>query len=183
MIRINDNGFIPEGSPLEGYEPSRRPHAYPLRRVMRLAARAIERSPANVGALIGRLEDDNEVVRYWAAQGLVMLNGAGQGAVAALRERLTREPSIHVRVIVAEALARSGDLGAPVAFLAETLDAHDDARVRLLALNALTYLPAGALEPFEDVIERAASHPDEYVANAGRYLAAVLAGTYDPFMP
>jgi hypothetical protein len=53
----------------------------------------------------------------------------------------------------------------------------------LLALNALTDLPVAALKPYEDVIERAAISHDEYIANAGRYLLAVVSGTYDPRMP
>ncbi len=47
--------------------------AYPLERVMQLAGRAILREPRNAlefGALLG---DANEVIRYWAAQGLLML--------------------------------------------------------------------------------------------------------------
>lgn len=183
MLKIKDNGFIPEGSPVEGYEESRVRRAYPLRRVMRVAQRAIERNPANLETMIDSLDDDNEVIRYWAAQGIIMLDTAGQPAAAALEERLTGDPSVHVRVATAEALARLGDMGAPVAFLAETLDGHDDPRVRLLAVNALTYLPLAALQPYQDVIELASSHPDEYVANAARYLSAVLAGTYDPLMP
>lgn len=38
MIEVNDNGFIPEGSPLEGNNESRRKEAYPLQRIMVLAA-------------------------------------------------------------------------------------------------------------------------------------------------
>jgi len=53
---------------------------------------------------------------------------------------------VYVRVATAEALARleDGNPGRAVAFLAGTLDTHDDPRVRLLALNALTYLPVGS---------------------------------------
>ncbi len=183
MLAINDNGFIPEGSPLEGYEQSRARKAYPLRRVMRVAQTAIARDAANLETLIDATRDRNEVMRYWAVQGIVMLNAAGEPAAPALRERLASDPSVHVRVAAAEGLAQLGDTELTVAFLAETLDTHDDPRVRLLALNALTRLPAAALAPYQDVVERAASHADEYVGNAGRYLTAVLAGTYDPFMP
>ncbi|MET0195079.1 MAG: sulfatase, partial [Hyphomicrobiaceae bacterium] len=48
ILAINDNGFIPEGSPLEGWEPSRRPGAYPLRAIMALAAGAASGRPANL---------------------------------------------------------------------------------------------------------------------------------------
>jgi arylsulfatase A-like enzyme len=171
LLAIRDNGFIPEGSPLEGYETSRARRAYPLRRVLRVAWRAIARDPKHLDALVADLDDRNEVVRYWAVLGLVMLGEAGRPAVARLAERLDADPAVHVRVAAAEALARLGDTGRPVAFLAETVDGHDDRRVRLLALNALTELPIAALTPYQDVVARAASSPDEYVANAGRYLA------------
>jgi arylsulfatase A-like enzyme len=183
LLRINDNGFIPEGSPVEGYAQSRAPGAYPLRRVMRIAQLAIERNPENLDTLIAALGDPNEVVRFWGAQGIVMLGDAGRPASAALVQRLETDPSAHVRVAVAEALARLGTAGHAVARLAETVDTHADLRVRLLALNALTYLPVAVLQPHADVIARAAISPNEYLANAGRYLGAVVAGTYDPFMP
>jgi hypothetical protein len=56
-------------------------------------------------------------------------------------------------------------------------------RVRLAALNALTYVQTTALAPYGDVIARAAASFDEYLANAGRYLRALVDGTYDPLLP
>ena len=182
MLAIQDNGFIPEGSPLEGYDESRVRGAYPLRRVMQVARTAIERDPANLAALIERLRDDNEAVRYWAAQGVVMLGIGGEPASSALEERLASDASVRVRVVVAEALANLGDARA-VAFLAETVDTHDDVRVRLQALNALTYVPLAAVQPYAAVVERVTHDPDEYVGNAARYLHAMVSGTYDPLAP
>jgi HEAT repeat protein len=182
LLKIKDNGFIPEGSPTEGYAQSRARGAYPLRRVMRVAQRAIERDPANLGLFIRRLHDAHEVVRYWAAQGVAMLED-GEPAAAALAERLDGDPSVYVRIAAAEALARLGHTGEAMAFLVETLDTSADPRIRLLALNALTYLPVGQLEPHLAVIERAADSPDQYIGNAGRYLRSVVTGTYDPLMP
>jgi hypothetical protein len=182
LLETNDNGFIPEGSPLEGYEQSRAPGAYPLRRIMRVAETAIERDPENLEALVDWLGDEHEVTRFWAAQGILMLKEAAQPAVAALTARLETDPSTHVRVVVAEALARLGHSGRPVAFLAETIDTHPNPRVRLLALNAFTYVGVAAL-PYMAVVERAATSSDEYIRNAGRYLRFVLTGTYTPSSP
>jgi hypothetical protein len=182
ILDTNDNGFIPEGSPLEGFEESRVPGAYPLRRVMRLAETAIERDPGNLDDLVGELDDDNEVIRYWAAHGILMLGDAGQPAVEVLSERLETDPSVHVRVVAAEALARLGHTGRPVDFLAATIDAHENPRVRLQALNAFTYIGVAALRHMP-VVERAATSSDEYVRNAGRYLRFVLTGTYTPASP
>ena len=69
LLDTNDNGFIPEGSPLEGYDESRAPGAFPIKKVLRVAGTAIERDPDNLGDLAGALGDDNEAVRYWAAPG------------------------------------------------------------------------------------------------------------------
>jgi len=88
-----------------------------------------------------------------------MLKEAGQPAVAALTARLDSDPSPQVRVVVAEALARLGHTGRPVAFLAQTADNHDNMWVRLQAFNALTYVGVAAL-PYTDVIERAAASRD-----------------------
>ncbi|MBE2319695.1 sulfatase-like hydrolase/transferase [Solirubrobacter sp. CPCC 204708] len=140
ILETNDNGFIPEGSPIEGHDESRAPGAYPLRQVMRLAETAIERDPRNLDELVGELDHPNEVMRYWAAQGILMLREAAQPAVVALRARLTAESSAAVQVVLAEALARLGHGGAPVKLLTDTADTHPNVRVRLLALNALVYV-------------------------------------------
>lgn len=179
LIDTNDNGFIPEGHPLEGYGPSRRKGAYPLRRVMATAALAIERDPDNLGRLRRALRHDHDVVRFWAAQGLLMLGGRAEPAAGALATALEDDPSVHVRIPVAEALARLGHTGRSVPFLAETVDTHQNDRVRLQALNALTWVGVAAL-PHKGVIERAAASTDEYVRAAARYLDAVLSGTYTP---
>ena len=182
VVRTNDNGFIPEGHPLEGYQASRTPGAYPLRHVMGVAALAIERDPSNVGRLRTELRYANDVVRFWAAQGLLMLGAGAEPAADALAATVERDPSVHVRIPAAEALARTGDTDRPVRFLAETLDSHPDVRVKLQALNALTWVGEAAL-PYSDVIGRAAASQDEYVRAAARHLDAVLRGTYSPATP
>jgi HEAT repeat protein len=111
-----------------------------------------------------------------------MLGIGGEPASSALEERLASDASVRVRVVVAEALANLGDARA-VAFLAETVDTHDDVRVRLQALNALTYVPLAAVQPYAAVVERVTHDPDEYVGNAARYLHAMVSGTYDPLAP
>ena len=54
--------------------------------------------------------------------------------------------------------------------------------MRLQALNALTALGEAA-RPALSVIEAAAASDQEYLRNAGRYLAAVLKGEYRPDYP
>ncbi len=54
--------------------------------------------------------------------------------------------------------------------------------VRLQALNALTALGEAA-RPALPVVEASAASDQEYLRNAGRYLAAVLKGEYRPDYP
>lgn len=90
MVETNDNGFSPESSPLEGYDQSRAPGAYPLDRVLRLANRVIQRDPRNVAEFDRLLGDDNEVMRYWAAQDLLMLKARAASARSSLKARARR---------------------------------------------------------------------------------------------
>jgi arylsulfatase A-like enzyme len=114
-VEIRDNGFLPEGSALEGYDASHSPGAYPIERVFDLAEVASTRNPANLAKLIAALDDAREPVRWWAAQGCVMLGPQAAPAEAALRRRLA-DPSGAVQVAGADALARIGkpDLALPV---------------------------------------------------------------------
>lgn len=216
MVEVNDNGFIPEGSALEGYDASRAAGAYPLQRVMEIAGQAILRDARNESAFVQSLRDSNEVIRYWAAQGLLMLQrhstslttrdgraddghaesedltGRAHDRAAppsrtaiegrrysALAKCMAEDASTSVRIVAAEALATLGDASNPVRFLGETLDSHPNVRVRLQALNALTFIGPAA-QAVLPAIERAATHKDEYLGNAGRYLALALKGTYTP---
>lgn len=179
MLAVNDNGFIPESSSIEGYDASRVPGAYPLARVLRLADKAIRRDPRNVAELKKLLDDPNEVIRYWAAQGLLMLKSGAAPARARLDACLATDSSIPVRVVAAEAIALLGSPDEPVRYLGGLVESQANARVRLQALNALTWIgePAQQVLP---AIDRAADDGDNYVQNAARYLALVLRRTYTP---
>jgi arylsulfatase A-like enzyme len=183
MLEINDNGFIPESSPIEGYDASRVQGAYPLKRVMQVADAAIRRDPREAAQFAGLLADDNEVIRYWAAQGLLMLKAKAAPARTALETCFAKDKSPQVRIVAAEALTWLRAPDRSIGYLGEVLSTNPDARVRLQALNALTFIgePARAALP---IIERAIeSDDDEYVRSAGRYLSFVLHGTYQPSSP
>lgn len=106
-LEVVDNGFIPEGSELEGYDAARSNGALPLEQVFEVANLASERHDGNLGKLVGFLEHASEPVRWWAAQGCVMLRGRAKAAEAALVKRLD-DPSGAVRVGAAEALVHLG---------------------------------------------------------------------------
>jgi len=110
-----DNGFLPEGSTLEGYDASRVAGAYPIERVFALATMASERNPANLPNLLEFFGDPSEPIRWWAAQGCAMLRDKAAAAEPALRN-LLNDKSGAVQIAAAEALAHLGksDLALPV---------------------------------------------------------------------
>ncbi|MFE4721016.1 sulfatase-like hydrolase/transferase [Streptomyces sp. NPDC056728] len=184
IVAVHDNGFIPEGSHAEGWVESRRPGAYPLRRVLRLARHAIERDVRHLPEFVRELDDDNEVVRYWGAQGLLLLGRAAKPALPRLMQTLRTDVSAQIRISAAETLIRHGHrVTEAVDFLSRTLAEHADVRVRLQAINALTFIDVGLARPARPAIEAAATSKDEYLHNAGRYLRFMLDGTYTPSSP
>lgn len=138
-----DNGFLPEGSALEGYDASRVPDAYPIKRVFRMANLASERKVAHLPNLIEALEDPSEPVRWWAAQGCAMLGKDALPAEASLHKRLA-DASGAVQIAAAEALARLGkpDLALPV--LERWIEQEDNGPFAIQAGNVLNRLGSAA---------------------------------------
>lgn len=182
MRAINDNGFIPEGSPIEGRAASRAPNAYPLDRIMPLAAAAARRDADNLAYFRANLADDNEIIRYWAAMGLLMLKDDAAPALNDIVSAMTADPSDHVRIVLAEAAANLGAAQDAIPLLAQLSEPGAPTPTRIQALNALTYC-GDAAQTALPVIQRAAEDDQEYVRNAGRYLSAVLTGVFEPSYP
>jgi arylsulfatase A-like enzyme len=181
MLAINDNGFIPEGMAGEGWIASRDRTIYPLPRLMELARDAAS-ADRPVASLVAALADDNPIVRYWAATGMLVRRTKDAVTLAALGRMMREDPEPQVRVVASETLALSGDQAA-VPVLGQLAGPPHSREVRLAALNALTVIgePARSQLP---VIDLAANEEDaEYLRNAGRYLSAVLRGTYRPDYP
>ncbi len=166
-IEINDNGFLPEGSPLEGYDASRKPGAYPIERVFALATLASERDPKNLSRFIEALEDSSEPIRWWAAQGCTLLGAQAAPAKAALLKRL-QDKSGAVQVVVAEALASQGDLDSALPVLERCIDSKNTGEVIMQAGNVLDRLGKRA-SPLLAAMKRAVAAS---VATSG--------GTYPP---
>lgn len=135
-IEINDNGFVPEGSALEGYDASRKEGAYPIERVYATALLASDRNPANLPKLIEALKDESEPVRWWAAQGCTILGAPAASAEAALRRAL-EDSSAQVQVAAAEALGAIGKSELALAVLERRLA---DPEVPFAALQAANVL-------------------------------------------
>jgi arylsulfatase A-like enzyme len=182
LVEVNDNGFIPEGTALEGYEDSRAPGAYPIEEVIRLAGQAIRRDPSLADTFASRLDDDNLVIRYWAAQGLLILGPDAAPQLPALERRWEVEDSPQVKIALAEILVNLGSAQPAVSWLAETLRTAGSVPVRLQAINALTYI-GDAAKPALPAIDWATLSGNEFLFGAGSYLGRVLRGTYSPRWP
>ncbi len=152
-LAVVDNGFLPEGSALEGYEASRVPGAYPLERIFELANLASERNPANLAKLLAALADPSEPMRWWAAQGCAMLREKATPAEAALRKRLN-DDSGAVQVAAAEALARQGKADVALPVLERWLRSTEHPAFALQAANVLDRLGETA-RPAESSMKQA----------------------------
>ncbi|NHA67163.1 sulfatase-like hydrolase/transferase [Phycicoccus flavus] len=178
VLDCRDRGFVPEGSPLA--DGALGADVYPLAEVLALATACSDQDPAHLSRFVAALEDDREVVRFWAAQGMLALGVDAAPALGVLGRTVLDDPSPHVRVPAAELLARIGNPDVAVAVLGELAAPGEHPRVRLQAVNALTYVGEVAMAAL-DVVDLAATQTeDRYLRNAGRYLAAVLRGTYTP---
>lgn len=172
MIEINDNGLLPEGSALEGYDASRAPEAWPVARVLDLALLASDRDAANLRRLIDALEDASEPVRWWAAQGCTLLGNKAAAAAPALKRRLN-DRSGSVAVAAAEALARIGKPGMALPALERLVQEPNPPGVILQAGNVLDrlgelarpVLPGMKRAVAEGKPTRAGTYPPQYILN------------------
>ncbi|GAA1400176.1 hypothetical protein GCM10009639_40850 [Kitasatospora putterlickiae] len=182
LLAVHDNGFLAEGSPVEGYDASRAAGAYPLARILDVADAVGERDPERVPFFSAALTDPDATVRRWGAIGLLALPAAAvtAEAVAVLRATAAEDPDPHVRIASAEALGKhTGDVDA-AALLAGLVAPPHPETVRLEALNALTALGPTAAAPHREVVAAAAEEPLEYLGNAARYLLLRIDGSYTP---
>ncbi len=178
ILAVRDNGFIPEGSTLEGYLPSRDPGKYPLERILETANEVCRRDPAGLPGILRWMEDENECIRYWAVLGCVMLREKAGKAEAALRKHL-RQDLPPIQVAAAEALCYLGGEQSALPFLEATLRSHANPWVRLQAANALQNIGEKA-RPAIGALEQATRDANNYVVRAAGYTYAVLKGIPPP---
>jgi hypothetical protein len=180
-VAINDNGFLPEGSPLEGYDASRQAGAFPVERVFALATLASDRDPQNLPTFIAALDDPSEPIRWWAAQGCTMLGTHATPAEAALRLRLA-DASGAVQVVAAEALAGLGRTDVALAALERIVEKSTTDAFIMQAGNVLDRLGERA-RPALPAMKRAVAasqptpngtYPPQHILN---HAIAVLEGT------
>jgi hypothetical protein len=133
--------------------------------------------------LLAALADDHAVVRYWGAVGLSALGGEAAPAVPVLEQVVASDPSPWVRAQAADALAVAGLVDAALPFLGGLVAQFDlPMAVRLQAAASLARLgtAAAAALPQLAVAGARQSAVDDYPAQAARYAARVVSGTYVP---
>lgn len=178
MLAVRDCGFIPEGSPLQRWQAHRDEELYPLGAVMALAGRAIARQPENLALFGNTLSDPNPILRYWAAQGLLMLALSGT-TIGDLADALDEEEEPTVWIALAEAAGHGGQADRQARALVDFVRQSAEPRLQLQGLNALTSLAHdGSISlPLAQALSEST---DEYVRGAAGYLALTSAGTYSP---
>lgn len=143
LVATKDNGLLPEGSALEGYDNSHAIGAWQVERTIEIALLASDRDPANLPALIHAMKDADEPVRWWAAQGCAMLGSQAGPAEEPLRT-LLRDSSGAVQIAAAEALARCGHVDAALPVLERWISAREPEGFVQLAANVLDRLGEAA---------------------------------------
>jgi arylsulfatase A-like enzyme len=179
MLAIHDNGFLPEGMAGEGWQASRNAAVYPLEEVMTVARLAACRAPDALPALRRALVSPVEVIRYWAAVGLVVQSQHAHPAIAEMLVRLDADPSPHVRIQLGEALANLGEANRAVPVLIALCGQAQPWQIRLHAINALSYI-GDAARPALPTAQSMIEDANEYLKSAGKYLSLRLTGRYDP---
>ncbi len=181
LLTINDNGFIPEGAPGEGYDESRRAGAYPLKSLIELSSLVLARDPKHLPQFIAGLSHENEVMRYWHAHGLILAGAPSPAIGAQIAQRLAVEKSDSVRCALAEAVLVAGNPDLSLQTLVEILgreNAHDKARLR--TLNVMLAFAPDQLKPARQAVVTAVDGKNEYLRRNAKYLLLRIDAAYKP---
>jgi hypothetical protein len=143
MTEIFDTGLMPEGemSTLNNNEPSfTYTHSgnYDFARIKHAADIATMRNVSNMDEIISFLKDENPTIRYWGANGCLILGSNALPAKSALLEVLD-DTSPDVRISAAEALCHLGENDKAVPVLIAALE-EENLMVRVHALNSIHIL-------------------------------------------
>lgn len=165
LLRSRDAGFIPEpmmiaiSKETTLYEYARSGQ-YPLEKVLETAGMASSGNAEHLKTLMTCLEDENPVVRYWAATGCTILGGQAAPAKDALQS-LLNDPEISVRIAAAEALYHLGEKTKAVAALGGALK-NDNMMARVQALNVLQTMGRDAAPALNAAKALIPDDPDNY---------------------
>ena len=140
---IEDIGFIPESIIARMSEKGSaydyvRSENIPLKKIIDTAERASKMNSADYDILLRRLNHANESVRYWAAQGFVMMGEDAKRFKDSLMEK-TSDSSIIVQIALSEAIFNIGESSKAIDILNKGLEASQE-MIRLQALHVLSNL-------------------------------------------
>lgn len=143
MSEIRDTGLMPEGemSTRNMEVPSftfTHSEAYDFEKIKYAANVASLRDVSKLDEIIGFLKDDNPTVRYWGANGCLILKSNAMPAKEALMETLNDEWP-DVRIAAAEALCHLGAQNEATPALIDALKVENE-MVRVHAMNSLEVL-------------------------------------------
>jgi len=155
---IMDAGFIPEAERIvrTGSMPTydyMRSGNVPYKEIQQAAFFATEANPANLEQLIALLEDDDSAIRYWGAQGLLILGDKARAGLEQVK-KAAFDSSLNVSVVAAELLYQLDEKELARQALLRVL-ASDQLMARTCALNCIDVIGAGPdefLQPCLDIL-------------------------------
>ncbi len=144
-MEIRDAGYIPEADrnvragdiPIYDYMRS---EDLPFGDIMKAAFMASEDDTGNLGSLVKMLDNDDSAIRYWAAQGLLLLGDAIDPYLTEI-EKIARDESLNVSVTGAEILYLAGEKEKAVEAYIRVLQS-DRLMARVHALNSIDQVNA-----------------------------------------
>jgi arylsulfatase A-like enzyme len=181
MGEIKDTGLMPEGemSIRNQNEPSYsyvHSGSYAFEKIKHAADIATMREEKNLDEIIDFLSDANATVRYWGANGCLILKEKAMPAKSALIKVLNDE-SVDVRIAAAEALCHLGAASTAAPVFIEALNS-DNMMVRVHAMNSLEIIGGdvakAAIPKVKEVIDGRQGR--DYDIRAGLRLIEVYGG-------
>jgi N-sulfoglucosamine sulfohydrolase len=154
-LEIRDAGFIPEADRIvrTGAIPAydyMRTGTVPYVEITQAAFLATEANPENLQRLLALLENEDSAIRYWGAQGLLIL---GENALPGLEQvkKAAFDVSWNVSIVAAELLYKLGDKEMAIKALKRVL-ACNQVMARTCALNCIDVIGEGP-EQFQQSCE------------------------------
>jgi hypothetical protein len=173
---MKDAGYIPEAdrtirSADQSIYDYMRTDAVPYDRIMDAAWLASEVQADNLDKLKEELKENDSAIRYWAAQGLLLIGEAARPALADLKEA-SLDVSWNVSVVAAEALYRLGQKDQSVQAMNRVLECEYP-MARTFALNAIDHMEGRPDEFLEGCLKVLSSYEElnrQYDARVAKWL-------------
>ena len=171
MEKTRDSGFIPEGQlarRTEGTTIFEYLHGagYLEKEIPAAAGLAVNAGPSDLDRLTGMLGHQDSAVRYWGAAGILRL-GESSSDILAEVSKLSEDPCLDTRTIVAEILYRSGQKRDALKIIRRVLEEGNTMEV-VYALNALDYMDEGQklIKEVQEVYQRKDPEKRDYDTRA-----------------